>query len=155
MSGVRIGRNHYGLALYATQPFRQGWVVARMQGAIVPESAKPNFQVGANTFMGAMGPVLDAINHSCEPNVAAMVELPGRPVTAMRDIEPGEEIVADYSVTMTSPSDGVFTCLCRSARCRGQGGGGFHTIPKWDQERYLQLGIVPRYVKDHYLSTLV
>ena len=137
----------HGDGLFATKDFRRGQTISQMTGAIVSEEDTPNFQVGANTWMGSMGPALDSVNHSCgEPNCAALVEQPGRPVIAIEDISAGDEIMADYSVTSTDPSDGPFACRCRSATCRGRGAGGWHTIPADQQQRYLALGIVPSYV---------
>lgn len=136
----------HGKGLFAAQPIPKGQTIRRMAGDIVPEDARPNFQVGASTWMGPMGPTLDALNHSCDPNCAVMVEQPGRPVVTIRDIGVGEEIMADYSVTSTSPSDGRFVCHCGAGNCRGRGAGGFHSIPAGQRQHYRALGVVPSYV---------
>ena len=73
---------------------------------------------------------------------------------AIRDIGESEEVTIDYSVTSTAPDQGQFRCRCGAINCRGDGGGGFGSIPAWQQERYLQLGIVPQYVTDHFLAAL-
>lgn len=145
--GVEIHQTDHGKGLFATKDFPRGQTLFQMTGPLVDREDRPNFQVGANTWMGTMGPALDSVNHSCgEPNCATLVEQPGRPVIAIEDIAAGDEITADYSVTSTSPSDGRFECHCESATCRGQGGGGWHSIPADQQQRYLALGIVPSYV---------
>jgi len=140
-----VGSNNYGQALFARRPFAKGEHLCPLGGP-VSASGGPVFQVGAQAYMGPSGGVTDALNHSCDPNCAAMVEQRGYPVVAIRDIENGEEVTIDYAVTSTNPSDGLFECLCGSPNCRGEAGGGFHTVPAWQKLRYLALGIVPSYV---------
>ena len=57
------------------------------------------------------------INHSCEPNCEAWVE--GRRIFlyALRDIEKGEELTFDYTMTDDEP-DIEMPCACGSADCR-------------------------------------
>ncbi len=58
------------------------------------------------------------INHSCDPN-CEVDEIDGRVlITAIRDIEPGEEITYDYNLYDGDLSDPSL-CLCGSANCRG------------------------------------
>ena len=63
-------------------------------------------------------PVMLFLNHSCEPNVgfAGNVVL-----VAMRDVSPGEELVADYA--LFDDDDGEMHCQCGAASCRGTIGG--------------------------------
>jgi SET domain-containing protein len=57
----------------------------------------------------------DFLNHSCEPNAGF---LDGSLVLyALFDIEPGDEILFDYSTAMNEPG-WSFACRCRSRRCR-------------------------------------
>ena len=145
-SSLKVGPTPNGLqGLFAQRPFAKGEHLCPLGGP-VPAPRGPFFQVGAEMYMGPSGGVTDAMNHSCDPNCAVLVEQPDYPVVALRDIKPGDEITIDYSVTSTSPSDGLFDCLCGSPNCRGKAGGGFHTIPAQQQRLYLAQGIVPSYV---------
>jgi uncharacterized protein len=57
----------------------------------------------------------DCANHSCDPNAGFQ---DGEAVLyALRDIEPGEEIVWDYSTSIGWPG-WTLECRCGSARCR-------------------------------------
>ena len=69
------------------------------------------------------------MNHSCEPNCEAeMIERDGDRDTrifilALRDIEPGEELVYNYGLSLderyTPTLKKQFACHCGSANCRG------------------------------------
>ena len=67
------------------------------------------------------------MNHSCEPNCEAeLVEGKGPVriyILALRDIEPGEELVYNYGLTLderyTPKLKKQFACRCGSASCRG------------------------------------
>ena len=56
------------------------------------------------------------VDHACEPS--CYVDKILNTVTAIRNIEPGENITFDYSISeeiINSP----FSCLCGSKNCRG------------------------------------
>jgi hypothetical protein len=58
------------------------------------------------------------INHSCDPN-CEVDEVDGRVyITAIRDIEPGEEITYDYNLYDGDLED-LALCLCGAENCRG------------------------------------
>lgn len=70
------------------------------------------------------------VNHSCDPNTGFEGQVA---VTAMRDIQPGEEICFDYAMCDGSPYD-EFTCLCGAPGCRQRIAGDDWKIPAlWDQ----------------------
>ena len=62
------------------------------------------------------------INHSCQPNCESDV-VDGRVyITAIRDIEPGEELTYDYALELEDDPPGSnvhYACRCGSPRCRG------------------------------------
>lgn len=73
----------------------------------------------------------DCFNHSCEPNLGFIGQIG---LTAMRDIEAGEQLTFDYAMSDGSPYD-EFECHCRSANCRGRVTGNDWKRPElW--ERY-------------------
>jgi hypothetical protein len=58
------------------------------------------------------------INHSCDPN-CEVDEVNGRVlITAIRNIEPGEEITYDYNL-YDGDADDLSLCSCGSKNCRG------------------------------------
>lgn len=62
-------------------------------------------------------PILNWVNHSCNPNVVLRLEKKQPELVALRDIFPGEEIVCDYTAT----EQGHFKkkCNCGSSNCKG------------------------------------
>ena len=56
------------------------------------------------------------INHSCSPNTFIRVTKKRVEFYALRSIERGEELTADYGVTH---HDGKLPCKCGSPECRG------------------------------------
>jgi SET domain-containing protein len=64
------------------------------------------------------------INHSCDPNCEVVIEEGRVFIHALRDIEPGEELLYDYWYTTDesySMSDlrRIYPCRCMAAKCRG------------------------------------
>lgn len=142
-----------GAALYTTQAFAKGALVLPFDGPIVPpDTTTPKYQIGADTFMGPDGTSADALNHSCDPSIWLNPGKPGKGY-ALRDLAAGEEVTLDYSLTHTADWT-FFACLCGSIGCR-KAVSGFGSVPGWQQERYIQLGIVPKYVLDHFLPQLL
>jgi SET domain-containing protein len=62
-------------------------------------------------------------NHSCDPNCDAVIDKRRVFIEAMRDIEPGEELTYDYSLTRDGlddeESERRYACHCGSTNCRG------------------------------------
>ena len=87
-----------------------------------------------HTFLFALddGSVIDAavggnearfINHSCDPNCQA-VEEDGRIfIEALRNIQPGTELVYDYAYERsddhTEEDEALYVCRCGTEKCRG------------------------------------
>jgi hypothetical protein len=62
------------------------------------------------------------INHSCEPNCEAVTERRHIWIYALRDIEPGEELTYDYSLTGDDDLEtraSQYGCHCGTSSCRG------------------------------------
>ena len=96
------------------------------------------------------------LNHSCEPNIARAENDPFQFV-ALRDIKPGEQLVADYSLIETNPEWNM-ECRCGSPNCRKEVGGitslpteklagVWHNIPRFMQEYALEQS-TDLYIKD-------
>lgn len=82
------------------------------------------FSVDSRTVIdgGVGGNDAQFINHSCEPNCAAVIRKKRVFVEALRDIEPGEELLYDYHLTRESDDEGLeqrYACQCGAPTCRG------------------------------------
>ncbi|MBI3925525.1 MAG: SET domain-containing protein-lysine N-methyltransferase [Armatimonadetes bacterium] len=92
---------------------------------------------------GVVTDIADYMNHSCDPNTWFLDD---QTMTAMRDIEAGQEIVYDYA-TSESAEHFVLPCRCGSDGCRGTvRGSDYRNIPAL-RERY------GRHVLSHVLQS--
>jgi hypothetical protein len=71
-----------------------------------------------------------AVNHACDPNLGWA----GDTLVTIRDVEPGEELVVDYAMSVTDPG-WFLRCHCPSYRCRQMVEGTDWQIPQL-QRRY-------------------
>ncbi|MHB8771384.1 MAG: SET domain-containing protein [Syntrophales bacterium] len=129
----------HGKGVYAVRPIKEGEPVLEYKGEIITwrkalkrhphDPGQPN-----HTFFFHLGDghVIDAkysnapakwINHSCEPNLEARQDGCRVFLEALRNIEPGEELLYDYSLTIegrkTKKVKKEHACLCGSPHCRG------------------------------------
>ncbi len=83
------------------------------------------FSVDSRTVIDAAvgGNEAQYINHSCEPNCAAVTDKKRIFIEALRDIRPGEELLYDYNRTRESDDDAalenLYECRCGAPSCRG------------------------------------
>lgn len=70
------------------------------------------------------------LNHGCDPNLGWSGEV----LVALRDLEPGEELLVDYAMSVADP-DWFLRCHCPSYRCRQMVEGTDWQIPQL-QRRY-------------------
>lgn len=117
-----------GTGLFAKHPLRKDEVVAVKGGHIVPKRVflklstgcqRASLQISETMYVS---PIVDAeipkvmnyVNHSCEPNLG----LRGHLLTvAMRDIDEGEELTADYCIAYTEREFEI-ECNCGAKDCR-------------------------------------
>ena len=78
------------------------------------------------------GPVheVGSLNHGCDPNLGWSGEV----LVALRDLEPGEELLVDYAMSV-SDTNWFLRCHCPSYRCRQMVEGSDWRIPQL-QQRY-------------------
>jgi len=105
------------------------------------EHAANAYQIDDDLYIYPMHPEGRFMNHSCDPNAGLRED---REMVALREILAGEEVVFDYSTTM-SEDHWTMPCLCGAAGCRGLV-GDFHELPVVLQQRYLRLGVVQRFI---------
>ena len=120
---------------YATRRIRKGSRIIEYTGRHVRESERPEDDgTDPHTFLFGLddGVVIDPevdgnearwINHGCVPNCETIDEDGRIFIYALRDIEPGEELLYDYALQIDEPitaeSKKLYECLCGSAHCRG------------------------------------
>jgi SET domain-containing protein len=145
---IRVGL--HGRGVFADEAIHQGQKIMDFTGPFLRQSqTTPEtyaLQIEPDLYIGASGGFDDYVNHSCQPNAGMLIE--GRQVrlVAILPIAAGEEIFFDYSTTMDE-DDWEMTCRCGSPGCRKIVRDGKHLPPEgWD--RYLELGILPYYVRD-------
>ncbi len=111
----------HGMGAFAAKAFKKGetvivWDASRALSLeefdALPKEQKP-YVANLGGKLVLMHSPAKFINHSCTPNITPAGE--GRDV-ALRDIEAGEEILADY--LENKGNETTRTCLCGSAGCK-------------------------------------
>ena len=116
----RVGRSRAGLGLFAVKPIRKGDFIAFYTGRLITNEAadklwtKYMFEINNRwTLDGSTRRNFARyINHSCRPNADSDVKGHKVVITAIRNIQPGDEICynygRDYFDTFIKPKG----CLC-------------------------------------------
>jgi uncharacterized protein len=129
----------HGRGVFALQHIKRGERILEYKGRLITEEeaddrypeddAKP-----AHTFLflieGAM--VIDGnfegnsarwFNHACTPNCETEEDSGRVWISAIRDIEPGDEMSYDYNLVLDEPITKAlltrYRCLCGARKCRG------------------------------------
>lgn len=148
-ASVAAGANKYfelrhspiqGTGGFATRTIRKGTRIIEYLGErITQEESDRRYddeKMGRHhTFLFALdsGTVIDAavdgnearfLNHSCDPNCEAVEQDDRIFIEAKRAIQPGEELVYDYSyaredVENIKDAESLYICRCGSPNCRG------------------------------------
>jgi len=137
--GVFAGR-HYeaGEGLFELQ----GEALTKAQILVGGEEHAANaYQIDDDLYIYPLHPEGRFMNHSCDPNAGLRED---RRMVALREIFPGEEVLFDYSTTM-SEQHWTMPCRCGASTCRGLI-GDFHELPWGVQQRYLRLAVVQRFI---------
>jgi SET domain-containing protein len=101
---IRDAGNGTGWGLFAAQPIAQDDFILEYTGEKIPTSRADEsnsrylFEIDDEWTLDGPPPSNTAgyINHACVPNVEAYVEDGKIMIYALRDIEPGEELLIDY-----------------------------------------------------------
>lgn len=124
-----VRENKVGRGLFAARRIHGEVCIGEVTGTVVPDDQTDinheyYFDLEDGTVLDP-APPFRYLNHSCEPNVAIVLDTPEphafafeRPrvyLETLRTIEPGEEIVTDYAWA----ADGAIPCFCGAERCRG------------------------------------
>jgi len=122
---VRPSRIH-AAGVFTSTPIHKGERIVEYTGRrISPEEADRLYEGAPRTYLYGLDDgktVIDGdgigayVNHSCDPN-CEVHEANGRVwITAIREIEAGEELLWDYNLY---DDDGPAPCHCGSPKCRG------------------------------------
>jgi hypothetical protein len=123
MRRIYIGHSeNTGRGLFANCRFIRNQVLFTVHGRIRIDSYGPDYWIGSRWFGidDGMWLVLPKnsyayyLNHSCDPNSGVKDRVA---VVAMRNIEKGEEITLDYSITEADPY-WKMKCKCGKENCR-------------------------------------
>lgn len=123
----RLGRSRTGLGIFATRPIKKRTRIAEYKGRLlgVDEALKAEkrgnrylYEVSSKwTIDGAKrGNIARYFNHSCNPNADTFIKQRRVFVRAIKNIEPGQEIVYDYGRDYLKNVIGLSNCQC--PRCR-------------------------------------
>lgn len=145
--------NISGTGLFAGKKILKGEVIFVMRGRIVsfhPRNKRdammfPNrVGIGKDLWMEPDMEFVRFINHSCNPNSGIRGKFT---FCALRDIEAGEEITFDYSISEDSQWE--LRCFCGEKNCRGII-RGIRYLPRDVFLSYLPF--IPKYFQDVYSS---
>ena len=145
---IYVAKCALGRGVFAGRYFHKGEFLFRFSGPVITlaEAIKKGeaegnvLQVAAWAYIDLEPPGVFA-NHSCQPNAGVRDGVCGY---ALRHIRPGEEILYDYSTTI-SERRWTMQCKCGTPACRGVI-GDFHDLPLELQRRYLAIGIVQPFI---------
>ncbi len=102
-------------------------------------------QIGQGLYLDMTDKNEFFINHSCNPNTFIKIVGEHAYLMCLLPIKPNDEITFDYSITATDKiNEWSMKCLCKQWNCR-KIISGYSSLTKEDEERYLELGIVPKY----------
>lgn len=126
---VYVRENKLGRGLFAAHVLQAETCIGEVTGQVIPEAQTDlnheyYFDLENGTVLDP-APPFRYLNHSCEPNMAIVLDTPepgsehlDRPrvyLETLRVIQPGEELSTDYAWA----ADGAIPCFCGAERCRG------------------------------------
>jgi len=152
-----IKNTNSGKGIFANKKLKKGELIIEFKGRIMSYKELPSpyrdiddhyVQIGKYLYMGPSGNFDDFINHSCEPNSGLKIQDTKVVLIALKGINIGDEITWDYSTTMDE-DDWEMICKCQSKKCR-KVIQDFKYLPKYIQDKYLNLQIVPSYISNKF-----
>lgn len=152
---IVIAPSRTGDGVFANRDFAAGEVVLSLRGKLMTcyEDDDIDDETRANTirydedyFLSPGKTPGNYINHSCAPN--ARIEKRGRRLVLVSivPIKKGREVTFDYSTTLARDDVWIMQCSCGTKSCR-KIVKRFHLLPKKLQDVYIQLEIVPSYIR--------
>ena len=156
MDTLILGQSKLGKAVFTNKDFKKGEEIIEFNGKLFTYEQLPipydevedhYVQIDKNLYMGPSGGVDDFFNHACNPNSGLKIEGKRVILVAIKNIKKNKEIMWDYSTTMDE-DDWELDCTCGSKNCRKRI-RDFKYLPKEIQQKYIKLGIVPKYIMEN------
>lgn len=124
---VRVKVTHLGQAVFANRGFPGQAIIGEITGPVTEGDSgmdEYTFEFSPTSFLTPVSP-FRFLNHSCNPNCEFEVfeepslnDQPARPglyLSAIRDIQPGEELTIAYNW----PAECAIPCQCNDQDCVG------------------------------------
>ena len=149
---IRPARN--GNGLFAAKVFRANEIIMKVVGRIVHHTvvwdtggdfASNCYRFGPDTYLDPGDSPGRYVNHSCEPNAGVTKVRHELFLFAAKPLLAGTELVLDYSTILGDDEVWTMRCNCGQAACRGRI-RRFGTLPAALQRRYLESGLVPKFI---------
>lgn len=146
-----IGISRFGKGLLANECIKRNSLITKITGrpmqfneaVLLGDKESYPFQINLFEYIAPkQNEIWQYINHSCNPNCGVNENLE---IIALRNIKKGEELFYDYSTCMLE-RHWTMQCQCSSKNCR-QSISDFDSLPLSKQKKYIQLGIVQKFIK--------
>ncbi len=122
----RLGRARTGLGIFATRPIRKRTRLAEYKGPRLTTKEAEKAEKAGNRYLYEINSrwtidgtprsnIARYFNHSCNPNADTSIRGGRIFVYAIKNIEPGQEIVYDYGIDYLKNVIGKSNCKC--SRC--------------------------------------
>jgi len=156
-AGLEVKRAKNGKGIFTKRPLKQSQVVFEVvgerkhyqnvnkKGGTFQDNT---FRFSKDYYLSPAGKLGDYLNHSCDPNAGVKKKNNKLYIVAMDNIKKGSEIVIDYSTILAGDDSWTMCCSCKSRNCR-KVIKDFHSLPKNLQERYKDLGVVPKHILEN------
>lgn len=123
----RLGRSRTGFGLFATRPIRKRTRLAEYKGPRLTTKEAEKAEKAGNRYLYEINSrwtidgtprsnIARYFNHSCNPNADTSIRNGRIFIYAIKNIEPGQEIVYDYGIDYLRNVIGKSNCKC--SRCR-------------------------------------
>jgi SET domain-containing protein len=120
----RVGRSKSGLGLFALKAIKKGEFIAHYSGRIITNAeadrlwTKYLFEINSRWTVDGSGRRNTAryINHSCRPNAETDVKKHKIIITAIKNIQPGDEITYNYGRAYFNAFIKPIGCRCEACR---------------------------------------
>ena len=155
MRHVTVAPARNGLGLFAARAFKPEQTILKIAGRVVHHRvlwkrrgstfSANCFRYGPQTYLDPGDHPSRYLNHSCEPNAAILKANNQILLVAAAPIDPGDEVVFDYSTSIGDDDVWTMRCNCGESTCRGRI-KRFGSLPRALKERYLAAGLVPKYI---------
>jgi SET domain-containing protein len=154
-SGLVVKKTRNGRGVFVSKEFKKDGKIFQVKGKIITcyadddlsEEVRNNtFRFDEERYISPEGELADFLNHSCEPNSKVVKVNNKLFIVAICDIGKQEEVLFDYSTIISSDDVWEMDCNCGSLNCRGVV-KKFSSLPKKIKTKYIELGMVPDYIK--------